>query len=241
MPASRAHLAACVEAAVSCPSMRRTRAPAIQAADRSSGRSAIRGSRFQRTVRSPDFSSIKIKADWLMQPGAMIQRTLTPSRSISSCWNFPASSSPILPIYPVRSPQRRQAVIALAVCPPARRSAERISTFESRTGKWGRRMTVSVALIPTPTTSAGDWLKWCTRRLSSCLRTSARKLSGRIERAERGKRLQEIHQARISEPNAGILSSTKTSTTMRRFYYLRGVSACDRKFCFALLRRRADT
>jgi hypothetical protein len=53
--------------------------------------------------------------------------------------------------------------------------------------------------------------------------------------------LQEIHQARILEPNAGILSSIKTSTTMRRFYYLRGVIACDRKFCFALLRRRADT
>ena len=38
-----------------------------------------------------------------------------------------------------------------------------------------------------------------------------------------------------------VLSSTKTSSASERVYYLRGVSACDRKFCFALLRRRADT
>jgi hypothetical protein len=38
-----------------------------------------------------------------------------------------------------------------------------------------------------------------------------------------------------------ILFSTKTSRVIERVYYLRGVSACDKDFCFTLLRRRADT
>jgi hypothetical protein len=53
--------------------------------------------------------------------------------------------------------------------------------------------------------------------------------------------LKEVHQARTFARGVTIPSSTKTSSAIERVYYLRGVSACDRKFCFALPRRRADT
>src|SRR4029077_87426 len=155
---SRAQRAARVAAAVSWPSTSNARAPRIHSRRRSFARRAMLGTRFHRTVRPPDFSSTRMKALWLMYPGALIQFVSTPSRAISSRWNSPAASSAIFPTYRTRSPHRLHATIALATCPPAFTDAEMISTFESRAGKWGRRMIVSVALIPTPTTSTpGDF------------------------------------------------------------------------------------
>src|SRR5580704_19698737 len=68
--------------------------------------------------------------------------------------------------------------MALAVWPPARRSADMISTFESSAGKFGRRMIVSVALIPTPTTSTGEDEGVSMERLSSRAERSAREFRG---------------------------------------------------------------
>jgi hypothetical protein len=71
--------------------------------------------------------------------------------------------------------------------------------------------------------------------------TSARKFIEKNQTSERWKILKEVHQARTFARGVTIPSSTKTSSAIGRVYYLRGVSACDRKFCFALPRRRADT
>src|SRR5579862_1357693 len=65
----------------------------------------------------------------------------------------PEESSPIFPTYLALRPHFEQATIALATWPPGSTSDMRNSTFELNAGKWGRRMTVSVAFSPTPTMS----------------------------------------------------------------------------------------
>src|ERR1700683_33601 len=91
----RAHRAARVEAAVSWPSTKSARQPFNDWRRKSGGVIAIRGTLFQRTVRSPDRASTKMKEDWLEQSAVFIQSAWTPSRAISLIWNFPAASSPI--------------------------------------------------------------------------------------------------------------------------------------------------
>src|SRR5260370_40929723 len=90
-----------------------------------------------------------MKADWLAQFGTSIRCASTPSRANSSRCNRPAASSPILPTYLLRSPQRRQATAAVAACPPGSKEEERILVLESKAGERGTRIRVSVALSPT--------------------------------------------------------------------------------------------
>ena len=56
-------------------------------------------------------------------------------------------------------PQRWQAIIAVATCPPGKILTECDSTFAPRAGYSGTRSMVSVAFSPTPTTSIVEgWL-----------------------------------------------------------------------------------
>jgi hypothetical protein len=61
------------------------------------------------------------------------------------------------------------------------------------------------------------------------------------QKKERRQIFKEAHEAKIFTAGVRSLPSTNTSSASERVYYLRGVGACDRKFCFALPRRRADT